>query len=375
MDAGGKRFLVPAKINGQPATLALDTGAECLFLFKPAAERLGLKLPRVPSDTLRKNGKFPVVLTRPYEVTLFETTGKYPVAVADFSVRSDVDGCAGWEMFKKSIFQIDVANHTIRSLPELPSGVRQWTALHMRHSSDVLCLEASASARSGVIFIDTGSYSGVALNPERWHALTNANPHLPKTLISYYMGGSGNVIAEEAWVNNLSIGSMVLQNVPVYPASPSDLATGSWRSPYQATLGLTALQQLDFIVDGPSGIVYVRPRQGSSRPYSYNRAGAVFTLNYPKGQPVNLIAHVLEGGPAYKAGIRNGDIVSKFNGQAIASTTNGPTYVSSTQPAGTKLSFTLKRGDTVFDAVVVLEDLFPPAASETNQPAKEAELQ
>jgi len=288
--------------------------------------------------------------------------------VTDSSVASDVDGCAGWPLFKNSIFQIDVANRSIRTLPEVPPEARQWTALRIRASSDVLCLEVPGTNNAGVILIDTGSYSGVSLNPERWRAWTNANPHLPKSLMTFYMGGSGVVVGEEAWAENLSIGSMTLKDVAVHCASLSDIAVGSSHSPYEATLGLAALQRLDFIVDGPSGLVYLRPRTGPSQSYTYNRAGAVFTSTHPqKNQSSVLAAHVMEGGPAYKAGVRDGDIVIKLNGQPIAAPKEGPTYLTFTHPAGAKFNFTLQRGGTVFDAVVVLEDIFPPAASGLRQ--------
>jgi len=368
MDAGGKRFLVPAKINGRPATLALDTGTEDLFLFKPAAERLGLKLPEIPPDVLRESGRFPVLDTGPRKITLFNTTGYFPVAVADFSVSMDVDGCAGWSLFKNSIFQIDVASRAIRSLPQVPPEARQWTALRIHRASNVFCLELPD--KTGMILIDTGNYGGVSLSPERWQAWTNANPHLPKTLTAYYMGGSGVVVGEEAWAEKLSFGSMVLNEVPVHPASASDVAVGSFRSPYQATLGLAALERLDFIVDGPAKMVYVRPRPGPFQPYSYNRAGAVFTPRDPRrDKQTNFVARVIKDGPAYKAGIRDGDVVTKVNGRAPSSWKDGPTYLSSTLPAGTKLNLTLKRGDTAFDAILVLEDLFPAVASGTNQTA------
>jgi hypothetical protein len=369
MDASGRRFLVPATINGRHATLALDTGTEDLFLFKPAAQRLGLKLPDIPPDLLRESGKLPVLDTGPRKITLFEATGYFPVAVADFSVAMDVDGCAGWSLFKNSIFQIDVANRTIRSLPAVPPEARQWTTLRVHRASNVFCLEL-ADKTGGVILIDTGNFGGVSLSPERWQAWTNAHPHLAKTLTAYYMGGSGVVVGEEAWAENLSLGKMVLNDVPVHPASASDVAVGSLRSPYPATLGLTALERLDFIVDGPSRIVYVRPRTGPFQPYPYNRAGAVFTPRDPRrDKQTNFVAHVIAGSPAYKAGIRDGDVVIKVNGQTPSTWKQGPTYLSSTLPSGTKLNLTLKRGDTTVDAVLTLEDLFPPAASGTNQPA------
>ncbi len=366
-DASGKRFLVPAKIDGKPATLALDTGTEGLLLFKPAAERLGLKLPDVPPDLLRKNGKFPVLETDPHKLTLFDTRGYLQLAVADFSVSMDVDGCVGWSFFRNSVFQIDVAHRTIRSLSKVPAEARQWTALRIHRASDVFCLELPD--KSGVILIDTGNYGGVSLSPERWQAWTNANPHRPKSLTTYYMGGSGVVVGEEAWAEHFSLGPMMLNDVPVRPASASDAAVGSSRAPYQATLGLTALERLDFIVDGPGRMVYVRPRTGPFQPYSYNRAGVVFTPRDPRrDNQTNFVANVMEGGPAYQAGIRDGDVVTRINGQTPSNWKNGPTYLASTLPAGTKLNLTIKRGDSTFETVLVLEDLFPPAASGTNSP-------
>jgi len=370
MDATGHRFLVPAQINSQPATLAFDTGAETLFLFKPAAERLGLELPKIPSDVLRKGGKFPVVDTKPYDITIFNKTSKLPIPVADFSVQSDVDGCIGWPQFKTSIFQIDVANGIIRSLPQVPAEARQWTVFHIHPSSDVLCLELPKPNKLGVIFVDTGSFSGVALNRDRWRAWTNANPHVAKTLLGYYMGGAGTVVAEEAWAENLSIGPLLLHDVPVHPASASESNAGSWQYPCQATIGLAALQRLDFIIDGPSGVAYVRPRKGPFPPYPHNRAGVIFTIQPPqKSKSGVLVAHVVENGPAYKAGIRNGDHLTGFNGKSITNANNGPTYFSYTNPAGTKLNFTLKRGETEFDTIVTLEDIFPSATSDTSGPA------
>jgi hypothetical protein len=371
MDAAGTRFLVHATINGKPAKLALDTGAEGLVLFKPAAERLGLKLSGVPSDTGRQNGKFPVLETKPYDVTLFNTTGKLSLLVADFSVRMDVDGIAGGPLFKNSIFQIDAAGRVVKSLTEVPQEARQWIKLRVRRASDVLCLEIPGPRGNGVILIDTGERGGISLNAERWGTWTNANPNRPKTLTSYYMGGSGVVIGEEAWADIFSLGPLILNNVPVQPASRSDVATGSTRSPYQATLGLTALQRLDFIVDGGAGFAYVRPRTGPFPPYPYNRAGAVFTPRDPGRDKSNeLVARVLEGGPAYEAGIRNGDIVLKLGEQWATNWTEGPTAASNKRSAGSKLELLLKRGEKTFNSVVVLRDIFPPVASTTNKQSK-----
>jgi len=366
MDAAGKRFLVHAKIDGKPATLALDTGAECLFLFKPAAQRLGLNLTGIPSDETRQNGKFFALETKPYEVAIFNTTGRMRLLVADFSVPMDVDGCAGWSLFKNSIFQIDAASGVVRSLSEVPKEARDWTKLRVHRSSDVLCLEIPGLRKNGVVLVDTGNDGGVSLNRLRWQTWTNTNPQRPKTLTAYYMGGSGVVVGEESWAGKFSLGPLEISDVPVRAASPSDIAVGSPEAPYQATLGLTALRRLDLIIDGKSGIAYVHPRTGPFRPYQYNRSGAVFVSRDPGRDKSAPVAHVLEGGPAYQAGIRDGDIVVSYNGQPPGNWYEGPTTASATRPAGTKMELTLKRGEKTFTTVVELQDLFPPAASGMN---------
>src|SRR5262249_30809448 len=240
--------------------LALDTGEESLLLFKPAAQRLGLDLAGVPSDATRQNGKFFALETKPHDVTIFDTTGKLPLMVTDFSVPMDVDGCAGWAFFRNSIFQIDAAEGVVRGLPEVPKESRGWTKLRMRRDSDVLCLEIPGFRKNGVVLVDTGNDGGVSLSRLRWQTWTNTHPERPKTLAAYYMGGSGVVVGEESWAEKFALGAIDLNDVPIKPASPSDVAVGSPEAPYQATLGLTALQRLDLIIDGKSGIVYVRPR-------------------------------------------------------------------------------------------------------------------
>ena len=76
----------------------------------------------------------------------------------------------------------------------------------------------------------------------------------------------------------------------------------------------------------------------------------------------NLFARVLEGSPAYRAGIRDGDEVLKVNGKDVPDwRTYGDSMESCCEsPAGTELRFTLKRGETNFETTVVLHELLGP---------------
>ena len=93
-------------------------------------------------------------------------------------------------------------------------------------------------------------------------------------------------------------------------------------------------------------IDYLRPKKTPPLPYGHNRLGAVFAPKYPN---TNNVAYVATGSPAYEAGIRNDDIL--LNQEA-----NG----SFEQPAGTKISFTLKRGNKIFKTTAVLRNILPP---------------
>jgi C-terminal processing protease CtpA/Prc len=80
-------------------------------------------------------------------------------------------------------------------------------------------------------------------------------------------------------------------------------------------LGLEALKRLDLIVDGKHGMAYLRPKQTRSVPGDHNRLGAVFVPR--DDQSDDLVAHVLEGSPAFEAGIRNGDVLLSIGGRDL----------------------------------------------------------
>ena len=133
---------------------------------------------------------------------------------------------------------------------------------------------------------------------------------------------------------------------------------------YLATLGLEALRHLDLVVDGKHGVAYVRPLEASLSDYHY-RAGVAFVpedLQHPKA---DRFARVLEGTPAYEAGIRNGDVLLKVNGRSWTELPEGPNDVSMQHPPGTSVAFTVRRGGTTFTATVVLQELLAPKSEKT----------
>jgi hypothetical protein len=68
---------------------------------------------------------------------------------------------------------------------------------------------------------------------------------------------------------------------------------------------------VDYIIDGPNNNLYMKPNNVRTSQYAYNRLGAVFVPDDISAE--YLYAHVVEGSPAYIAGLRNRDILTRVN--------------------------------------------------------------
>jgi C-terminal processing protease CtpA/Prc len=120
---------------------------------------------------------------------------------------------------------------------------------------------------------------------------------------------------------------------------------------------MAALWNMDIIIDGKHKVVYMHPGTALARPYNHNRAGAAFIPDEYKSK--NYIAWVIEGGPAYLSGIRDGDVLLKIDGVGLDKAENVNRQFLG--PAGKKIDLTLKRGDYTFTTTVELKDILQPA--------------
>ena len=154
----------------------------------------------------------------------------------------------------------------------------------------------------------------------------------------------------------IAFGHLVLKNVPVMEESPSVMALSGPR--YLGTLGLTALKELKLIVDGEHGKAFLICETLPPLPYAHNRAGVAFLPNSTEDN--SLIAKVADNSPAQQAGIRTGDQLLKINEDNV--TMSQPAALNRlSQPAGTKINFTLERNGTNFNTTVILRDILQPA--------------
>lgn len=264
---------------------------------------------------------------------------------------------AGWFHISRNILRIDAVASEVTSLPKVPPEAAEWTRLSVRTNFGVLNLQIPHVDHSnGVLFIDTGTASGFALPAQEWHRWKEAHPQSPITLSVIYSFDEGFSVTEEAWADQISVGPVVLTDVPITEAGRG--GTNRWGAQYEGTLGMAALKRLDLIVDSNKGIAYLRAKTTPPPVYPHNRLGAIFAATTT--QTNQGVARVVDGSPAYEAGVRNGDVLLQVDEITVKGWSED--WLSRFfLPAGTKLKLTLQRDGTNFTTTATLREILQPS--------------
>jgi hypothetical protein len=352
------------KVNGQLVRIIFDTGSDSpIVLFSATAERLGLKV--LPPDVSLQIQPSEV-RERPTEVCNLDIgTTNFNTAVRVIEMPSyfrGIDGQFGWPLISENIVHIDAVNGTAEFVKSVPEG-SAWMKTGLLTNLDVLDLEIpETNVAKAAISIDTGSPFGVKLAPPIWRKWKAAHTNLPVTLNAYFTPALGLVVKEESWAKEILLGPLTLTDVPIMEADSANIAAGTFsNAQYEATFGLAALKRLDLVIDGKIGVAYLQSKKTPPLPYQHNRLGAVFVPR--DSQSDDLLAHVVDGSPAYEIGIRNDDVLLKIGELDVTKWRTDPNVTPLSRfwysPAGTKLELTLKRGDKIFKTTAVLRNILP----------------
>ncbi len=297
MAHAGDRIAVDAGINNRPIHLALDTGAGSSMLFPGAVSRLGLR-----TNAMGYTEECTLTVGKISQRTVFA------VLDAPSYLPLDIDGFLSWTAVSNHVFRLDVERGVCRVTDDLPPDLEGWARWRLVTNAPVVIFECSNNVEATRIGIDTGSADGVMLSPERWQKWRAAHAGQPSTLDNGWLPGDKLFVREVLRARKIELGGLTLHDVPVTKATPSFGET--FRRP-DAVLGLYVLRQLKVVIDGRSGALYTSPIPHPSGHYDYNHTGAEFMPKDPDNSD-DIVAHVIEGGPAYRAGVRDGDILLRI---------------------------------------------------------------
>jgi hypothetical protein len=360
------RILMDSYINGQPVKLAFDTGAEGPTLFGQAADRLKLSVKEPPDDVVNEPGKVKLRLTEECKFQLTEggTENSLRFAVVDLPghIKPNFDGVLGWSCFRDWMVEMNPSSRSVKIRDTIHFDKSEWKCLDIRTDLNILVVKTSSDdALQDGLLIDTGSPVGLTVRKELWQQLTGDSDDSNITLSAMYFPSVGLVVNEEKWIHETTFGDLLLHDIPVM----IDTETNPWliKEGIDGTMGMWALSCYTWIVDVPAGKIYFKQNDLMRIPevYKYNRLGAVFV---PEDiQTTNaLIAHVIESGPAYKAGIRDGDELLKIGQLDATKWRTDPNVMPLSRfwekPAGTQIDLTLMRNGEKKNIAVTLEEIF-----------------
>lgn len=256
------RFLVDAHINDKPVLLAYDSGSECSFVFKKTMKRIGLKGEPPPSG---RPGSGKVMVGQSDFCKFKLGPDDYHLRVATLKVpwwwNLDVDGVIGWPDMMDDVLAINATKSTITGMEKLPGETSSWVKLPIYPHTGVLALQIPrADDKIGVVEVDTGNSGGVSLSPERWKEWKATHPRAHWSWTLDMMPGSGAILGRRYTADEVTIGPIVLTNVPIRKANRTELGIAGPDGVVEASIGFEALERLNLVVDQKNKFAYLQPK-------------------------------------------------------------------------------------------------------------------
>jgi predicted aspartyl protease len=349
---------VDAKLNGRTYALLIDSGAS--NVITPSVAR-ALRLGSVGSAQVKGAGEFTehAAFTRVAGVGLGGVRLKNQLfAVVPLEKLGAVEGVPfygilGYELFKRFVVRVDYAARTVTL-----SDVNDWrpdgagAAVPFVFNGTVPEVEGQIGGVAATFDVDTGSRASIGLNSPfvQKHALRARFRPSIDAVTGWGLGGpTRGTIAR---VDQVKLGSVTVRDV-VVDMSLQRLGALTNTAP-AGSVGSGLLQRYVVTFDYPRQRIYLLSRAGAPTRDVYDRSG-LWINQGPDGFRVDA---VVEGSPAARAGLREGDVVVAVDGRAAASLLLNDVRDRLRDGApGTTVRLTVRSGGAPRDVVITLRDL------------------
>lgn len=308
-------------IEGRWSRVLVDTGlGDELIVFKHVLDHYGVPIEEAEDGTAWARVKLSKDAagnaTPPYRVLSLEV----PSGLVNEA------GAIGWQWLKLFRWELNYPEHRLKLHDEIPQRVREtYLSFPIKAvEGGALAIQVPVNGEPTLLKIDTGSKNGLALGPEAWEAWVAEHEPAWMTLGAGYSpaNASGFFVKPVAVGRDVRFGELGFGSILVGESFSEINLGGNPIDREVTTIGRGALANRALWIDGPGERVYFGPLAETKHnfPIAINRAQATYI---PTGQGEGegegeddnaLIAHVLEGGVAHRAGLRSGDKIIMVNG-------------------------------------------------------------
>jgi hypothetical protein len=340
-----------ATLNGQgPFDAVFDTGSGNVITAS-LAKRLGLK-PESSSTLNAGGGVVPAKVVKVSTVKIGDLTmSDQWFAVVDSAPVQNQEGIFVGDLLLQNLpIRVDFQRQQITFFSKQGFAYSgNGTEIPIHSTNGALLAEATVDGLQGLFGIDTGDSYSLSLFAKfvQQHKLVQ---HYHAKLHGY--AGEGFGVADHGFytrADTLQLGDyQVIRPITVLS---TDMQGAESSTTAAGNIGLRILRQFNIVFDGPHGKMYLEKNANYGKPDVFNRAGIVLD-DFPERLTIKTI---FPGSPGAKAGLKEEDIITQIDGKPPNDTTMITAF---TQPVGTVLHLTIRRGTITRTTSLVLKQIF-----------------
>jgi len=313
--------LIKAVMNeSDTLTLYFDTGAGTALIGQAVADRIGVEANyQSPVSGAGGTEMYDLALNQKIKISAAEISGIHMVLMDLTTLKEalgrDFDGIIGYHIIRDFVTAVDfdrriMTLHGKGSKPDL-TGYSQHS-FEFRGGSNIPVLPLSIELGNGEIYqgdilFDSGAGLSLVINTP-FVEEHNLREKFDRSYNYFTQNLNSESFATKVLLPKMKFCGYTIENIPIDLAG--DKQGVSSYPGYLGILGSEILNRFNFILDYKKMKLYLKPNSLFSEPFEYRSSGITLRRN---GRGI-YVFQVVEESPAYKAGLRKGDLVLSVDG-------------------------------------------------------------